>query len=193
MNARIGSLPLLALALALTLTLTLTIAVALALAACAGPERVPHQPIPGVDTEHTEVRDPHVAADSPKLFRVILQVSDLERAFAFYSELLGVEGRKIRGSRAYFDCGPVILAILDPTPGGVKPAPNPDCVYFAVGDLERVHARAAALRCLSTERVDGAPAGDIATRPWGERSFYAFDPFGNELCFVDEQTMFTGR
>ncbi len=30
----------------------------LALAACAGPERVPHQPIPGVDTEHTEVRTP---------------------------------------------------------------------------------------------------------------------------------------
>jgi hypothetical protein len=36
-------------------------------------------------------------------------------------------------------------------------------------------------------------AGDIVTRPWGERSFYAADPFGNRLCFVDEQTIFTGR
>jgi hypothetical protein len=31
------------------------------------------------------------------------------------------------------------------------------------------------------------------TRPWGERSFYAFDPDGNGLCFVDERTVFTGR
>ena len=31
----------------------------LALAACAGPERVPHQPVQGVDTERTEVRNPN--------------------------------------------------------------------------------------------------------------------------------------
>jgi len=30
-------------------------------------------------------------------------------------------------------------------------------------------------------------------RPWGERSFYAVDPFGNPLCFVDQKTLFTGR
>lgn len=29
-------------------------------------------------------------------------------------------------------------------------------------------------------------------RPWGERSFYCRDPFGNGLCFVDEKTLFTG-
>jgi hypothetical protein len=29
----------------------------------------------------------------------------------------------------------------------------------------------------------------LATRPSGERSFYAKDPFGNPLCFVDEQTV----
>ena len=33
----------------------------------------------------------------------------------------------------------------------------------------------------------------MIVRPWGERSFYAFDPFGNGLCFVDETTVFTGR
>ena len=36
------------------------------------------------------------------------------------------------------------------------------------------------------------PAGKIAERPWGERSFYVEDPFGNKLCFVDRATMFTG-
>jgi hypothetical protein len=34
--------------------------------------------------------------------------------------------------------------------------------------------------------------GRIATRPWGERSFYLRDPFGNPLCFVDAATLFTG-
>jgi uncharacterized glyoxalase superfamily protein PhnB len=33
----------------------------------------------------------------------------------------------------------------------------------------------------------------IETRPWGERSFYARDPFGNPICFVDEKTVFTGK
>jgi hypothetical protein len=36
-------------------------------------------------------------------------------------------------------------------------------------------------------------AGEILTRPWGERSFYAEDPYGNLLCFVDERTVFTGN
>ena len=33
----------------------------------------------------------------------------------------------------------------------------------------------------------------IRKRPWGEKSFYLRDPFGNPLCFVDENTAFTGR
>ena len=42
-------------------------------------------------------------------------------------------------------------------------------------------------------RAHGESGGDIVVRPWGERSFYAADPFGNGLCFVDEKTLFTGR
>jgi hypothetical protein len=33
----------------------------------------------------------------------------------------------------------------------------------------------------------------MVVRPWGERSFYVKDPWGNGLCFVDEKTLFTGR
>ena len=131
--------------------------------------------------------------DIPKLYRVVLQVSDLESAAEFYAKLLGSKGRMLRGSRAYFDCGPVILSILDPTPGGLDAKPSPDCVYFSVKELEKVHARALALQCLSTEDVHDEPGGEIVVRPWGERSFYAKDPFGNELCFVDEKTLYTGR
>jgi catechol 2,3-dioxygenase-like lactoylglutathione lyase family enzyme len=131
--------------------------------------------------------------DSPKLFRIALEVADLEKAVAFYSKLLGLEGRMQRGSRAYFDCGPVILAILDPTPGGLEPKPNSADVYFAVKDIDRIHARARELNCLSYEGVHGASGGEVVTRPWGERSFYVIDPWGNGLCFVDETTLFTGK
>ncbi len=67
-------------------------------------------------------------------------------------------------------------------------------MYFAVDDLEEVYRRAQKLGGLSTHVGDGRlPMGEIATRPWGERGFYLSDPFGNPLCFVDSQTLFTGR
>jgi catechol 2,3-dioxygenase-like lactoylglutathione lyase family enzyme len=132
-------------------------------------------------------------ADVPKLYRVILQVSDLDKATDFYTKLLGIGGRRIRGGRHYFDCGPVILALLDLTAGGGKAAPIPDYIYFSVKDLEEIHARAEELGCLSQEKVHDESSGEIMTRPWGERSFYAEDPFGNLLCFVDERTLFTGH
>jgi len=132
-------------------------------------------------------------ADVASIFRIVLQVSDLDGATAFYSELLGTAGRRIRGARHYFDCGAVILAILDPSPGGVAAVPAPDHTYFAVANLEAFHARASQLGCLSAEGVHGESGGEIVTRPWGERSFYAIDPFGNPLCFVDASTVYTGK
>ena len=79
-------------------------------------------------------------AKAPSFFRAVLQVSDLDRAANFYSKLLDDEGRRIpRGSRHYFDCGPVILALVDVTAGGEEPKPIPDYIYFAVPDLEKVH------------------------------------------------------
>jgi catechol-2,3-dioxygenase len=133
-------------------------------------------------------------ANAASLFRVILQVSDLDRAAAFYSDLLNAEGRRIpRGSRHYFDCGAVILALVDVTAGGEEAKPIPDYIYFAVADLQAAYDRARALNCLSDEDVHGEPAGQIVKRPWGELSFYVADPWGNGLCFVDEQTLFTGK
>ena len=129
-----------------------------------------------------------------KLFRVTLQVSDLDKAAAFYSKLLDDQGIRIpRGSRHYYNCGPVILALVDQAAGGLQAKPIPDYVYFAVDNLEEVYARARELGCLSQEDVHDNKAGEIVKRPWGERSFYCDDPWGNGLCFVDEKTLFTGR
>jgi catechol 2,3-dioxygenase-like lactoylglutathione lyase family enzyme len=158
----------------------LAVGAALALCGCAGS--------PDSLTEETSVA-------TPKLFRVILPVSDTDQAARFYGAILGIEGQRVSPGRYYFDCGGTILACFDPRADGddEDPRPNMDHVYFAVDDLEQRHAAARSLGCLSTELVHGAAAGEIVRRPWGERSFYAVDPFGNKICFVDRTTVFTGH
>lgn len=129
-----------------------------------------------------------------KLFRVALQVADLDQAATFYAQLLDDPGIPIpRGSRHYFNCGPVILALVDVAKGaGAKPQPTPDYIYFAVNNLQEIFERAQALNCLANDRYHDQNAGEILKRPWGEVSFYCEDPWGNGLCFVDETTLFTG-
>ena len=128
---------------------------------------------------------------APKIFRVTIEVGDLDAAASYYTDLLGVDGQRHPGARHYFDCGGVILALLDPTEGGIRPRPAHKSIYFAVADIDDVHARAKALGALAPFQVHGQPAGDVIERPWGERSFYATDPWGNELCFVADGSLYT--
>ena len=123
----------------------------------------------------------------PRLFRVFVPVTDYKKAVAFYSDLLGLKGAPIHRGRHYYDCGGVILAVIEN-----NGTPIGDHLYIAVNDLEAVFERARSLECLERSNVHGSPSGEIAVRPWGERSFYARDPFGNGLCFVDDETLFTG-
>ncbi len=134
---------------------------------------------------------------APTLYRIILQVDNLDQAEEFYGKLLGDRGRRIpRASRHYIDCGPVILALVDVNGEnipGLQPKPLPDYIYFAVNDVEAVHERAQELKCLSTEDVHGDSAGDLVKRPGvNDRSTFTI-PWGNGLCFVDENTLFTGK
>ncbi len=124
----------------------------------------------------------------PQLYRVILPVSDIERAARFYTDVLGVAGQRVSPGRHYFDCGGTILACFDPRADGDSwdASPNPDHLYFAVDDLEATFDLARTAGC---ESIDAT----IATQPWGERMFYARDPFGNPIAFVDRATVFTGN
>ena len=125
-----------------------------------------------------------------KLYRVILPVRDIDRAAEIYSRLLETPGQRISPGRHYFDCGGTILACYDPNAdgdgeqGGWRHHPN-QYVYFAVGDLDGAYERALQAGC---KIVDGG----IQKMPWGERMFWAIDPFGNPISFVDEKTVFMG-
>jgi len=127
----------------------------------------------------------------PKIFRITIEVSDLDRAAALYAKLLGIEGKRHPGARHYFDCGGVILAVLDVSRGGMTPTPGPKSIYLAVDNVDAVHARAKELGVLAPYQVHGQPAADVITRPWGERSFYCVDAWGNDMCFCEDGTLFT--
>ncbi len=130
-----------------------------------------------------------------RLFRVILMVSDIERAARFYAAMLEKPGQRVSPGRHYFDCGGTILACVDPDREGdmEPPRANADFFYFSFPDLED-----ALRRCLAggarpaPGEIHNAPAGEIVQRPWGERSVYLRDPFENLICLVDEKTVFTG-
>jgi predicted enzyme related to lactoylglutathione lyase len=128
---------------------------------------------------------------SARLFRVNVEVADLERATELYRELLGIEGERHRGARHYFDCGGVILGVIDISQGGMPPTAGPKSIYFAVDDVDAVHERAARLGVLAPYQVHGEPAADVLVRPWGERSFYVVDPWGNDIGFCAEGTLYT--
>ena len=132
-----------------------------------------------------------MAKDVPSLFRLNLEVGNLDAAQAFYGSLLGVEGRRQAGSRVYFTCGAVTLQVVDVSSAGT-PHPAAKALYFSVADLAAVFARAQTLGCLAADDVHGAAGGAISVRPWGERSFYAQDAWGNPLCFVEAGTLYPG-
>jgi tRNA (guanine37-N1)-methyltransferase len=128
------------------------------------------------------------APAAARIFRVIMPADDLDACVRFYAAVLARPGERVAPGRHYFDCGAVILAVVQhaaDAPGHNGPPPNPDHVYFAVSDLKAMHGRVKAAGPAWVE-------ARIRRRPWGERSFYARDPARNPICFVDEETCFTG-
>ncbi len=119
-----------------------------------------------------------------KPHQLIVTVSDIDRAEAFYSHLLEIPGRRGSPGQHHFDCGGIILTCYDPRAEGessdVSSAPHQ--VNFVVGDLKAVLERAKDAGCASLDE-------QIVTKPWGDRSFCAGDPFENPIGFVDEMTM----
>jgi catechol 2,3-dioxygenase-like lactoylglutathione lyase family enzyme len=129
-----------------------------------------------------------------RLHRIILPVSNIELAAQFYARVLGTKGERVSPGRHYFTpSGPkgVVLACYSPAEDGDAEEhgdrwqPHPlQYIYFSVADLPAVRER-----CVSADATGVTPIEDM---PWGERIFYANDPFGNPISFVQEGTEFTG-
>ena len=124
------------------------------------------------------------------IFRIALEVGETAAAARFYEALFGFAPRPVGGGRSYLDFDEMTLALVSTEDA---PRPAPQDLYFEVDDLEALHRRARELGALSAGEVHGESGGEIVTRPWGERSFYAEDPWGNGLCFVQRGTRFTGK
>ena len=129
-----------------------------------------------------------------KLYRTIVPVSDIEAAASFYAAVFAEPGRRVSGGRHYFGDvdGGSILALYSPTDDGdarrygAEWRPHPlQYVYFSTDDLEAARAR-----CVAAGARD---VTGIAAMPWGETMFYALDPFGNPISFVQAGTEFTGQ
>jgi len=81
--------------------------------------------------------------ETPRLYRIILPVPDIEGASAFYGSVLGMPGQRVSPGRHYFDCGGTILACYDPVADGdgekgrwrFHPS---QYVYIAVSNLARL-------------------------------------------------------
>jgi len=122
----------------------------------------------------------------PHLYRVIVPVADIDKGQVFYEAVLGITGTRVSPERHYFDCEGTILALYDPVRFNEhRFRANPENIYLAVDDLRVQLDRALAAGAELT--------ADIEAKPWGETSFYVLDPFGNEICFVDRKTVFTGE
>jgi predicted enzyme related to lactoylglutathione lyase len=67
-----------------------------------------------------------------------------------------------------------------------QPQTQNQYVYIAVDDIGAAFRRAGELGAtLVSEKVE--------SMPWGETLFYARDPSGNPICFVDAATLFLGE
>ena len=124
---------------------------------------------------------------APELFRAVVPVAEITPGVAFYEQVLGLTGDWVGAGRVYLRGRGAILVCLDRERegDGAHPGPNRGLLYFAVDDLDACFARA---RAAAGAWLEDAPA----RRAWGERSFYARDPFGNPICFVDAATRYLG-
>lgn len=125
-----------------------------------------------------------------RLYRIIFPVWDIDTAATFYADVLGQDGKRVSSGRHYFDVGGTILAIYDPIADGDKindkwSFHENQYIYISTDELENVHQKITNSKCMYVDK-------SIKIMPWGERLFYANDPFGNPICFVDEKTIFVG-
>jgi catechol 2,3-dioxygenase-like lactoylglutathione lyase family enzyme len=112
--------------------------------------------------------------DTPRLTHVRVNVSDLDRAIAWYERLLGVPAvghwPPEAPNYAHFETGNTLFAVMVATPVAAGGRFN-----FTVGDVDAWWSR-------MRDHADVVEA--LFDTPYGTRKFTIRDPDGNELGFV---------
>lgn len=111
---------------------------------------------------------------SPSLVRVVVSVTDLERALEFYRDLLGLPATVVPGfaTLPLGDGTDVFLHERPSAPSDSGVAPS-----FGVGDLDDLCSRWAA--------AGGTIVDPPASQPWGERMAVVRDADGHLVCLVE--------
>ena len=128
---------------------------------------------------------PQTATHIKELGRVIIPVSDQDRALEFYTDKLGFEvradmpfGEGDRWLEVAPPGGGAAVAIMPPRPGET-PNNKQACVVFTTDDVDAGHA------ALEERGVDvDEPMGGDGPVP---RMFFFRDPDGNNLLLVEER------
>lgn len=124
-----------------------------------------------------------------RLYRIILPVPNIEKAALFYAQVLGIAGERVSPGRHYFRFDDFVFALYDPRADCDSPVHHwqfhPDqFLYFATDNLTHTFKLVTA--------AGGKTESAIADMPWGETLFYARDPFGSPIAFVERGTVFLG-
>jgi catechol 2,3-dioxygenase-like lactoylglutathione lyase family enzyme len=127
---------------------------------------------------------PQTATHIKQIGRVIIPVSDQDKALDFYTETLGFElrsdvpfGENDRWLEVAPPGAPTGLALMPPRPGA-SPGNDQACVALSTDDLNADHA------ALKERGVDvDEPMGGEGPVP---RMFFFRDPDGNNLLEVEE-------
>jgi predicted enzyme related to lactoylglutathione lyase len=107
---------------------------------------------------------------------IVLYSEDLERARAFYRDVLGLPLLLDEGHVIHFDAGTVRLAIHRCPPSEGREAPE-GFLVFGVDDLAAAHEE--------LRRRGAVFLGPPADRPYG-RVAYLHDPEGHEIGLLEE-------
>ena len=113
-------------------------------------------------------------------------VRDLERAIAFYRDILGLEVRPIPGANwAPVNIGPNLSLDLDQDPELVTDQPKPVIIGLVVESADETHAQLAAKGAV----LEAEPQDQY----WGVRNFYLHDPDGYKIEVAQPLVRSTGQ
>jgi methylmalonyl-CoA/ethylmalonyl-CoA epimerase len=120
------------------------------------------------------------AATLSRIHQIAMPVHDVERATAFYRDVLGLPLLfTAPPNLAFFDCGGVRLMLSPPSPGQDHPG---SVLYFAVDDIQEMHGtltRRGVTFTSPPSMIAALADRDVWLAPFA-------DPAGNTLALMSE-------